>query len=127
MSLKASSFKNNDAQNKSIAKEVLHILNRMDDELKTAHESGKHEVRINVPINFSVPFMKNKDAQRIVYYKILESLIKRGFIASLNLTKNISIIHITWLSDGEKLEIKIQNDLLAKCTKKNHLRDINKN
>lgn len=125
MSLKASALKQNEAQVKSIKRETNLILNRMDDELKAANESGRHQVMIPVPINFSIPYLKNKDAQRVIYYNILTSLIDRGFNPKLELKKDLTMFHITWLSDDEIQEITEQNTLLAKHTKKNHLRDIN--
>ena len=116
MSLKASALKKNESQNKTITKETTSILRQIDDELKVAHESGKHGCSIAVPINFSVPFMKNRDAQRVVYYKILSSLIERKFNPKIELRKNSTVFHVSWLSDEEQEEINLQNLLLAKHT-----------
>ena len=118
MSLKASSLKKNEPQTKAIKKEVSSILRQIDDELKVAHESGKHGCTIMVPINFSIPFMKNKDAQRIIYSMILSSLIDREFNPKIELNENASVFHVSWLSDEEQAEINIQNALLAKYTTK---------
>jgi hypothetical protein len=118
--LKANSLKHNDSQKKAIKKEVVTILNSMDNEIKLAHEQGKnYEVSITLPINFSIPYMSNKDAQRIIYYEILKSLSEREFIVEIDLQKNSTIFYITWLSNDEKLEIDLQNNLLAKHTRRN--------
>ena len=117
MSLRASTLKKNESQVKVIKREVSHILNRMDDELKTAHETGQHQVSIPIPINFSIPYMKNCDAQRIIYYKILTSLLDREFHPTIELKKTSTIFHITWLSNEEMEEIDLQNAILAKHTK----------
>lgn len=118
MSLKASALKSNDSQKKAIAREVVNILARIDDELKVAHEQGKHSISTFLPITFSVPYMANKDAQRIVYFKILDSLILREYNVEIELKKDATVYHITWLTRDEKEEIDVQNLLLAKHTKK---------
>ena len=119
MSLKASALKSNDAQKKSIGREVTSILTTIDDELKNAHDQGKHSIIVRAPITFSIPYMNNKDAQRMIYYKILTSLIEREFTVELELQKDISMFHITWLNEEELNELELQNALLAKYTKKN--------
>ncbi len=118
MSLKASSLKHNDIQKRAIKKEVLSILANMDNDIKSAHEQGKnYEVVIRVPITFSIPHMQNKDAQRVIYYEILKSLLDREFIVELELNKDYTIFYITWMSSEEKLEIEMQNNTLAKYTR----------
>jgi len=124
MSLKASALKNNDAKKKAINKELKGILAHIDDELKIAHDQGKHEIVVSVPITFSIPYMSNTEAQRIIYYNIISSLLDREFIPSIELKNNATLIHITWLTNEERHEIHVQNALLAKYTKRN-IPDIN--
>jgi hypothetical protein len=123
MSLKATSLKSNDSQKKNIKKEVNTILGHLDDELKLAHEQGKHSISLSLPITFAIPYMSNTDAQRAIYYKILVSLIDREFIPTIKLKKDSTIFHITWLSDEEHKEIDLQNTLLAKLTFRDVSRD----
>lgn len=116
MSLKANSLKSNESQRKAVAKEVNAILGHLDDELKVAHEQGKHKVSITVPITFSIPYMANKDAQRMIYYKVLTSLIDREFNVTIQLEDDATVFHVKWLSDEEEKDIDLQNALLAKHT-----------
>lgn len=118
MSLRANVLKSNESQKKSISKEVKAILGQIDDELKAAHECGRHEIGISVPITFSIPYMSNADAQRIIYYKILASLLEREFNVEIDLRKNATFFQVTWLSNDELAEVELQNTLLAKHTKK---------
>jgi len=118
MSLKASSLKYNDQQIKAINKEVSLILGHIDDELKVAHEQGKHNISISLPISFSIPYMNNKDSQRSIYYRVLKSLLDREFNSEIELTQNSTIFHITWLSKDEMRDLEVQNAILAKYTKK---------
>ena len=124
MSLKAESLKKNDAQRKAIKREINQILRTMDDELKVAHESGKYKAHIKVPINFAIPFMTNKAAQRHIYSEILKSLISRGFHPNFETGNTYTVFWVSWLSDEEKKEIDMRNALLAKYTKKSITRDI---
>lgn len=116
MSLKASALKSNDAQRNSVSKEARAILGHIDDELKVAHDQNRHNVSITVPITFAIPYMSNKDAQRVIYYKILTSLLDREYNVTIQLEDDSTVFHIKWLSDEEEKEIELQNALLAKHT-----------
>ena len=116
MSLKADVLKLNPNKLKEITKAVSSVLARIDDEIKAAYDRDECKVSVSVPITYKIPYMSNRNAQRAIYHKILESLLDRGFITKIYLTKDQSIFHITWLSDDEQKEIELQNALLAKFT-----------
>jgi hypothetical protein len=116
MSLKASSLKSNESQLRAINKEVKNILAHIDDELKVCHDSGRHNLAITVPMIFGIPYMNNADAQRIIYYKMLTSLLDREFIPKIELGDDNAIFHIAWKTDEELKDIDLQNALLAKHT-----------
>jgi len=120
MSLKAETLKHNKEHRLAINKEIKSILGYIDDELIKAHESGKHEIDLTLPINFSIPYMSNKIAQRKIYYAVLVSLIDRKFIPKLILKKESTILNIRWLSDEEIEEISLQNALIAKYSEVNY-------
>lgn len=119
MSLKANALKSNEAQKKSLMKEINSILGRIDDELKTSHDLGKHNISISLPITFSIPFMSNADSQRYIYYHVLKSLKDREFNVSIELQSNLTVFHVSWLTDEELKEIDLQNAYIAKHSKKN--------
>lgn len=114
MSLRADSLKSNQSQKRAVAKEANAILAKMDDELKTAHEVGNHRVALTAPITFAIPYMSNANAQRMIYYKILTSLIERGFNPKIQLESDKTVFHVSWLTDDEEQEIDVQNTLLTK-------------
>ncbi len=118
MSVKASALKKNPAQMNLIKKEVSIILNHLDTELKIARDAGKHNVVVTLPITFDIPNMSNADSQRIIYAKILGSLIDREFVPEIDLRPNTSILSITWLSSEELKEMDVQTALIAKYSKK---------
>jgi hypothetical protein len=118
MSLKAGSLKSNNPQIAATTKESNQILASIDDSLKNAHEEGRHAIIYSCPINFSVPFMSNKDAQRMIYYKILTSLKERGFNVEIEIHKTETLFRVSWLSKEEIDEIEMQDDVLKKHIKK---------
>lgn len=116
MSLNANTLSKNKDQSEHIKRIVYHILARIDDDLKEAHESGKKSISMTVPITFSIPHMKNKDAQREIYCGILQSLIKRNFNPKIEIKEESTIFHVTWLSKDELKDIEKQNSFLARYT-----------
>lgn len=118
MSIKASSLKQNEAQKRTIKKEVNNIIANIDNEIKNAHDQGKNlDIRINVPIVFAIPYMSNADAQRMIYFGILKSLLDREFIVEIDMQKDATVFHVSWLSEDEKQDIIMQNALIAKHTR----------
>lgn len=116
MSLKAEVLKTNPNKLKVVMKEVSAILGRIDEEIKAAYDRDECKVNVSVPITFAIPYMSNKNAQRSVYYKLLESLTDRGFIVKIFLSTDQTVFFITWLSEDEQKDIEQQNALLAKYT-----------
>jgi hypothetical protein len=116
MSLRADLLKTNENKMKSVMKEVNSILGHIDESIKNAHDQDKNNAIVSVPITFAIPYMSNKNAQRIVYYKILESLISRNYDVKISLEPDKTCFVIKWISDEEEKDIRIQNLLLAKHT-----------
>jgi hypothetical protein len=116
MSIKADSLKINENKKKIINKQVVEILAHIDEELKKAHEQDKNVVSVTVPITFSIPYVSNKNAQRIIYSRLLESLIDRGYDVKISLSEEQTKLIIRWLTDEEEKDIEKQNQLLAKHT-----------
>lgn len=114
MSLRAELLKTNPNKLKAVMKEVTSILARVDDEIKNAYDRDESQVHVSVPITFAVPYMSNKNAQRIVYYKILESLLDRGFQVKILMSQDQTVYMIKWLTDDEEKDVEQQNTLLAK-------------
>lgn len=121
MSLTADSLKSNEEQKKSLARETNYVLSRIDDELKVAHELGKHIIQTTLPITFSIPYMTNTEAQRKIYFAVLASLKNRGFHVKIQLKPNQTLFIITWFSSDELKELELQNALLAKHTESTSL------
>lgn len=121
MSLKASALKSNESQKRALSKEITCILGRLDDEIKLAHERGKNELVSTVPTIFPIPYMRNSDAQRFIYSKVLTSLLGRGYFVEIDIKDSAALLEIYWLSEEERNELNEQTMLLAKHTKKNKI------
>ncbi len=116
MSLRADLLKTNVNKMKAVMKEVNSILGHIDESIKNAYDQDCNKVIVSVPITFSIAYMSNKNAQRIVYFKILESLISRNYDVKIFLDKDKTCFIIKWVSDEEERDIQLQNVLLAKHT-----------
>jgi hypothetical protein len=118
MSLKAEALRVNRTQKIEIDKYVKDILGHFDDELKSAHERGIHEITLSAPIMFPVAYMPNATAQRMIYYKALKSLLDRGFLVQIDMQKDATLFEITWVTNEEKADWALEVQLLAKHSKK---------
>lgn len=118
MSLQAKSLGQNNIQKRALRNTTVEILNRLDEELKIAFHEGKRNIITTLPIIFSIPNMPDKDAQRIIWSNIINSLIKRDFRVWINPIKSTCVLKVTWLSNEDEAETSRQMDLLVKHTKK---------
>lgn len=116
MSLRAEVLKTNPNKLIAVMKEVKAILGRVDEEIKNAYDRDECKVNVSLPITFSIPYMSNKNAQRVIYCKILISLLDRGFIVNVFMSSDQTIFLIKWLSEDEEKDVEQQNALLAKHT-----------
>ena len=55
-------------------------------------------------------------AQRHIYSNVIEELLNKGYYVSINTSKDICRIKITWLSPEDKADIKYQMEIIAKHT-----------
>jgi hypothetical protein len=116
--VKASQLKENSAQTRVILREVKAILACIYDKIRDAHDADvMNPVRVRVPINFTVVGMKNVEAQRRIYYLILQDLIQNEFNAKILMGKDGTIFEISWMSDEEKKQVDYEIEVLAQHTK----------
>ncbi len=116
--LRASDLKKSDIIKNALTKELSSIYASVDADIKVAYDQGKKYCVCSVPITYNIPFMTCADAQRYIYYHVLKSLLDREFRAEMELKKEATLFHVTWLSKEEEDEIEQQNAILAKYTKK---------
>jgi len=114
MSLKAEVLKHNPNKKRAILKEANVIISHIDEEIKNAYDRDECKVNVSVPITFNIPYMTNKNAQRSVYYTILNSLLDRGYIVKILFREDQTVFLIKWVSDEEEKDIEMQTALLAK-------------
>ena len=116
--LKACQLKENSAQTRIIIREVKAILACIYDKIRDAHEADiMNPVRVRVPINFTVVGMKNAEAQRRIYYLILQDLLANEFNAKILMGKDGTIFEISWMSEDEKKQVDYEIEVLAQHTK----------
>jgi hypothetical protein len=116
--LKVSDIKVNVSENPLIIKEYSVLIKQIDEDILTASRAYKHSVTVTVPIVFSIPNVQNAAAQRVIYYKILTSLLQRGFETRIDLSSTSAAFIISWISEKEQQEIDAQTNLIAKYSRK---------
>lgn len=112
--LQASKLKNNPSKIAAITKEVLQILRQIDEDIKKTCKEDKTYIIFSLPITFDICNMRNQDAQRQVWSRVIESLESRDFVIQHKLSESESLLKISWISEEEAIERSVQNNILAK-------------
>lgn len=58
---------------------VSEILGRFENEILTASKEGNTSVNVDVPVNFAAGGISNKNAQIIIYYRLINELEEKDF------------------------------------------------
>lgn len=114
MSIKASTLRKSQIQNRQINDYVKELLKSIDEEIMIAHREGQKKIKTNIPIVFDIQNMSNIDAQRSIFARVILNLIDRGFRVKINPSKNECRIFITWLTVEDELRDKHEKDVLSK-------------
>ena len=94
----------------SIIREHLQII---DDKLLHSDKSwGRNLITHDLPTSFVFPGLEKKDAQRMIYSKILKSLEKRGFEVKILLETDRTILYIIWTSEYNPEELESMNSII---------------
>ncbi len=113
MALTAEKLSKSGARGKEIDLIIREQLQMIDDRLLRAERKwGRNVVTHDLPIQFTIPGLEKKDAQRIVYSSILRSLERRKFEVCLCLEENRSTLYIAWVTDLDVDEVEAMNALI---------------
>ena len=116
--LRAEKLRMNSLQKKAIDNYLKNFLSMIDEKIRIAHDSGGQDhIEFTLPTIFEVPNLDNKDAQRKIYAKIIQSLKERGFEVEFVMRDASAVFMVTWLSKGEQDEINYEISLIAKHTR----------
>ena len=116
--INASSLRNNNIQKRHIKENITEILKRLNQELINSHREGKQYVITTLPITFDVPNMINKDTQRLIWSRVIEFLLEKKYRVWINPTNDSCKIKITWMNEIDEMDIKNQNNIIIRHTKK---------
>jgi ADP-heptose:LPS heptosyltransferase len=113
----ANNLRHNNVQKRQIREYTIEILRRINDELKTAHQEGKHSLVTELPIIFNITNMSEKSAQREVWCKVIECLKNKNFRVIINPREDTCLLKITWFSKEDEADINHQMHVIAMHTK----------
>ena len=114
MTCRANSLKSSGIYKAELMQIAKLLIRQVDDEIKTAFDSGKYRVVVSVPVTFQLKYGKNSDAQRIIYHSLLTSLVERDFLVEIDMQQESTLFNISWVSADEEEEIAMQNIVLAR-------------
>lgn len=114
MSIKASTLRKSQIQERQINEYVKELLYSIDDEIKRAHNEGKKSCLTTIPIVFDIQNMSNTDAQRSIWARVIIDLKERGFRIHINPQKKECRLRITWLTEEDELLLEQEHQILVK-------------
>ncbi len=122
MSINATSLnKKFDLNKRHILSNVSSINAVIIDKIVEANRDGKFNTRVELPIRFSaVTGITNADLQRIIYYNVVNHFVKLGYNVEIEILSNKTNLDLNWLTDDIKNERTLQNEFLARYTKKSN-------
>ena len=113
MNINISSIKKLSVSSKVINNYIQGILINFQRHIISASKNGLNNVSIPVPANFTVAGMSNKNAQTIIYNKLIKEVEKNGFKVSLKMQNNSVIYNITWVFDEDDSNLKEMRSNIA--------------
>lgn len=123
--LTANDLRINDAQKKSIEREVKSLLSIINDEIKLAFENGNEFAIVNLPPVFHpVSNMSYEDMAKKIYASILMDLKKRDFKILFERNSDRAVLKISWLTEEDLAERQREDEILAYYSKPLSKRDI---
>jgi len=119
MSIRAADIRRNNIQQIELKKNIHGILYSIDTDIKNALNAGLKSITYNAPIQFSVPNMTNKEAQREIYSEIISSLKKRKYNVQIDLNHQDRVtFYIDWILPEDEVRVKMQTDIIARHSKR---------
>lgn len=113
----ANNLRNNGIQKKQIKENVIDILRKINEELRTAHMEGKHIIVTEMPIIFDIANMNNSDAQRAIWANVVSILKAKQFRVWICPKRDYCKLKITWISEEDELLFQSQKNILEMHTR----------
>jgi hypothetical protein len=81
-----------------IQEHVKDILRLVEDDIKSSIEESRTSSQTELAVLFDIPGMDRGRARKHIYFHILRSLKKAGYIPSLEIKGKSVFLNVTWLS-----------------------------
>ena len=115
MSITAKQLSKSGAKGKDLDTIIRDQLIIIDDSLQRADRTwGRNVIAQTLPTNFSLPGLKKKDAQRIIYATIIKNLFSRGFNVRILLEAERTTLFLEWVTGLNSEEIDTMNNLIRR-------------
>jgi hypothetical protein len=112
--IRACDLKYSKLQISEIETQVKSILMTVNDCIEEAHEQGKENVEVPLPVAFDVPHLSQLEAKKKIYSLVAEDLSspKRGFVVRLYMKPEGSKIFVTWMTEEDQLLREHEKDII---------------
>ena len=113
MSVTAAQLRKTGTKSKVLNTFVQEQLLVIDERLNRADRTwGRNVMAHELAINFPIPGLARKDAQRLIYSAIVRSLTERGFTVRLLLEKARTVLYTEWVADINAADLNAMNRLI---------------
>lgn len=93
---------------------VQGILINFQRNIIAASKNGQTGISCPVPANFTIAGMSNKNAQTIIYSRLIKEVEKQGFTCKLSMGASVVTYHISWIFDDDDSSLKDMQKTIAK-------------
>lgn len=114
----ANKLRNSSLQKKQIRENVIEILRRLNEDVKTAQMEGKHMLITGLPIIFDISNMHLNDARIAVWSTVIMALKEKNYRVWVQYSEDFCELQITWVSEEDEQVFKMQTHILKSHTKK---------
>jgi hypothetical protein len=119
MDITADQARKSNLGDRLIDQEVKKILKYIQGCILDAGKKGETFVIVTVPVNFDIPNITNKEAQTVIYYKIIEECLDKGFRVKISMDVSVVTYCIYWYAENSDRDLGKMREVIAKHAVKN--------
>lgn len=112
--IKADTLRRNTQQDREINELVMDIIKNCNDEIHKVHQTGKREMKVQLPYTFNIPDMTNADSQRRIWATVVQIMVNAGYDVKIEFDQGNCVLYCNWLSQKDKSDIALWDNVLKK-------------
>jgi aspartyl/asparaginyl-tRNA synthetase len=113
MDISAADLRRKSINSSQIRRTVEDLLKTIRSNILDSDKNGMTYVYVDIPTNFNISGLSNKDAQTIIYSDLIKKIEKQGFVVGLTITDSVVTYCIDWGTQTDTKELKNMRDDIA--------------